>query len=248
MVNQILVTKRIYVTPELKRKKKLYKFDFFISVFLICILFSYYIYAEYDRNKSEKVSQEILSGIDLGELEVSSSNTTVKVEDDVLIVVLDENNEGSIEIKLAELIGDTQEVEKVVHTTESGKEYYTEAILKIDKINLNYPILSDSSEELLKISLNKFWGPNPNQEGNYCIVGHNYKNKKMFGRLSELEIGDTAELTDLKGNTITYEVYDIYIVDPTDKYCTKQETDGKKEITLITCTKDRNTKINNKST
>ena len=49
-MNQILVTEKIYVTPELKRKKKLYKFNFFLSVFLVCVLFSYYIYAEYDRN------------------------------------------------------------------------------------------------------------------------------------------------------------------------------------------------------
>ena len=32
-MNQILVTKKLYITPELKRKKKIYKFDFIISVF-----------------------------------------------------------------------------------------------------------------------------------------------------------------------------------------------------------------------
>ena len=46
-MNQILVTKKLYITPELKRKKKMYKFDFLISIFLVCILTSFYIYAEY---------------------------------------------------------------------------------------------------------------------------------------------------------------------------------------------------------
>ena len=54
-MNQILVTEKLYVTPELKRKKRIYKLELFLSVFLICLLFSYYIYAEYDRNKSEEV-------------------------------------------------------------------------------------------------------------------------------------------------------------------------------------------------
>ena len=58
-MNQILVSEKLYITPELKRKKRMYKIDFFISVFLVSILFSYYIYAEYDRTSSDK-SEEIL--------------------------------------------------------------------------------------------------------------------------------------------------------------------------------------------
>ena len=45
-MNQILITEKLYITPELKKKKKLYRFEFFLSVFLICVLFSYDIYAE----------------------------------------------------------------------------------------------------------------------------------------------------------------------------------------------------------
>lgn len=36
-------------------------------------------------------------------------------------------------------------------------------LLKIDKINLMYPILSTTSEELLKISPCRFYGPMPNE-------------------------------------------------------------------------------------
>ena len=45
-MNQILVTEKIYVTPELKRKKKMYKILFVISILLIIALFAAYIYAE----------------------------------------------------------------------------------------------------------------------------------------------------------------------------------------------------------
>ena len=53
-MNQILITEKLYITPELKRKKKLYKLDFIISIFLLCLLVGYYVYAEYDRNKGEQ--------------------------------------------------------------------------------------------------------------------------------------------------------------------------------------------------
>lgn len=239
-MNQILITKKLYVTPELKKKKKMYKFDFFISVFLVCILFSYYIYAEYDRNKNEQVSHEILSTVDfemLSEVETNNDeNSAVQVKNGVLVVKLNEQIEN--EIRLSELIGDVKSgtVEPIVHTTESGQQYSTVSVLNIPKLGINYPVLSESTEELLKISLCKFWGPEANEVGNYCIVGHNYKNKKFFGRLNELENGDIIELTDLTGRIIKYEVYDQYIVEPEDVSCTSQLTNGKKEVTLITCT------------
>ena len=82
-MNQILVTQKLYITPELKKKKKLYKFEFFLSVFLVVVLLSAYIYAEYDRNKSEQVSQEILANLDIPEDETIAKNN-------VLLVVLDD--------------------------------------------------------------------------------------------------------------------------------------------------------------
>ena len=38
--------------------------------------------------------------------------------------------------------------------------------------------------------ISKFWGANPNEIGNYCIAGHNYGRKNMFGYLGVLEVGD----------------------------------------------------------
>ena len=58
----------------------------------------------------------------------------------------------------------------------------------------------------------------------------------MFGKLSGAAVGDEVKLTDLSGNTVNYEVYNRYVVDPTDVSCTSQITNGQREITLITCT------------
>ena len=103
---------------------------------------------------------------------------------------------------------------------------------------MDYPIFSETTTELLKISPCKFWGPEPNEVGNFCIVGHNYKNSKFFSKVPNLENGDIIEITDLTGRTINYIVYDKYIVDPENVDCTSQKTNGRKEITLITCTND----------
>ena len=51
-----------------------------------------------------------------------------------------------------------------------------------------------------------------------------------------LVVGDVVDITDLEGKTLKYSVYDIFTVYPTDTRCTSQLTQGKKEVTLITCT------------
>lgn len=230
-MNQILVTEKLYITPEIKRKKKIYKINFFLSVFLICLLFSYYIYAENDRNKSEEVSQKILAKLEYNSNNEIEDMTTKNIVNDVLIVALDESDSNNAQEQIGEIITE----EKNTYTNDSGESYTTDSILTIPKLDINYPVLSETSEELLKISLNKYWGNGPNQIGNYCIVGHNYANGKMFGKLSQIEIGDIATLEDMNGKKVTYEVYDIYIVEPTDVSCTSQLTNGKREMTLITC-------------
>lgn len=233
-MNQILVTEKLYVTPELKRKKKMYKVQFFISVFLICLLSSYYIYAEYDRNKSEEVSQFLLS-----EVRTTEDDTTKKsTQNDALIIVLNENESEQVEQESVS----TNEI--ISNTTVDGVTYTTEAIITIPKIDITYPVLSETSDELLSISVNRYWPKpdklKPNEVGNYCIVGHNYRNGKMFGRLNELVNGDIIVLEDMTGRKVQYAVYNTYIVNPDDTSCTSQLANGKpltrRELTLITCT------------
>ena len=125
-------------------------------------------------------------------------------------------------------------------TAKDGKKYNTVGTINIPSINVTYPILAETTVELLKISPCKFFGPEPNEVGNYCIAGHNYRNGKMFGRLSELEDGDIVQIEDTTGRTIQYQVYRKYVVEPDDTSCTSQRANGKpltfRELTLITCT------------
>lgn len=90
--NQILVTDKIFITPEFKRKKKIYKWQFILSVFIVCYLFSYYIYAEYDKNKSEEVSKTLLAEVNFDGNDNEDVPTTIRTKDNVIIVILDPND------------------------------------------------------------------------------------------------------------------------------------------------------------
>lgn len=233
-MNQILVTEKLYITPEIKKKKRMYKVRFFLSVFLICILCSYYIYAESDRNKSEEVSHQIAADYSNANKEKENDTTTAKFINDVMIVALDERQSENAQNDIVEDL--PQETSMTEYVAKDGEDYTAEAFLTIPKLEISYPVLSKTSDELLKISLNKYWGNGPNKVGNYCIVGHNYANGKLFGKLSQMEIGDIAELKSISnGKTVQYEAYAKYTVNPDDVSCTSQLTDGKREITLITC-------------
>lgn len=253
-MNQILVTQKLYITPELKRKKKMYKFDFILSLFLVIVLCSLYIYAEYDKSKSEAVSQDILLSMNIDQLE---DDTTIKSIDNVLVVALDDTTEEELNdikpvVNNASVKTPTETPHKQVipntYQDDKGNIYATVGVITIPKIGVNYPILERTTDALLKVSPCKFWGPNPNEVGNLCIVGHNYRNNRFFSKVPKLVNGDTIEIMDLTGTTITYEVYDKHTVDPKDVSDTTQKTNGKKEITLITCTNDSKQRVIVKAT
>lgn len=120
-------------------------------------------------------------------------------------------------------------------SAEDYSEPFVIGLIEIEKINIVYPILSTSSEDLLKLSPCRFAGPMPNEIGNLCIAGHNYANNTHFGKIDVLNKGDLIKIYDVNGNFLIYKIYDIYETKYNDLSCTNQNTNGTKEITLITC-------------
>jgi len=177
-------------------------------------------------------------------------------DDDVWIIALDggQNNSDSnknVKETTNQTSSDNKIDKKQNNTTplvgtfkaSNGKTYNTVGTINIPSINVNYPILTETTDILLKISVCKFWGCEPNQTGNFCIAGHNYRNTRFFSKVPTLVVGDIIEITDLNNTTIKYSVYDKYTVDPRDVSCTSQLTNGKKVVTLITCTNDSKQRV-----
>ncbi|MCI9246908.1 MAG: sortase [Clostridia bacterium] len=122
---------------------------------------------------------------------------------------------------------------KVVATQYKGHK--VAANLQIEKLKIDTCVLEDYTKNAMEICVTKFFGPNPNEIGNFCITGHNYITKNMFGYLYTLKNGDILTLTDNENGTIKYEIYDKYKVKPNQTYGLSQRTNGKREVTLITC-------------
>lgn len=208
-----------------------------VLLFFLCIIISLYIYASYEKADEPLETINITNSInpkkkqEIGNNINDEDNTTIPQENNIMVAFLTSENETSDVVEIPHI----NELQREHYTSRDGIDYYVDSYLSIPKINLNYPVLSETSDVLLEHNLNKFWGGKPNSVGNYVIAGHNYNNKTYFGRLSELDIGDIIELTDVSDRTVTYQVYDMYMVDPTDVKCTSQLTDGKREVTLITC-------------
>ena len=123
------------------------------------------------------------------------------------------------------------------------KGYEVCARLQIPAIELETYVLKEYSIQALNVSVTKFWGANPNQIGNFCVAGHNFVRKNMFRNLKKLVVGDKIIVTDNSVGIVEYEVYDIFQVNPKEVDCLDQETNGKREITLITCTTDSKKRI-----
>lgn len=123
------------------------------------------------------------------------------------------------------------------------KGYNVCAKLEIPTISLETNILSEYSTKALNVSVTKFWGVEPNHTGNFCVAGHNFKNKNMFSNLKKLKIGDKLFVSDREIGKVEYEIFKIDTVLPEDVSCLDAVTENQKEVTLITCTNDSKKRI-----
>ena len=135
-----------------------------------------------------------------------------------------------------------------IHQTENDilttyKGYPVIAKLEIPKIDLETYVISEYSNQALGVSVTKFYGGNPNEVGNFCIAGHNYITKNMFHDLKKLSIGDIFTLIDTNNHEGIYKIYLVETVEPDETQCLSQKTNGRIEVTLITCTTDSSKRI-----
>lgn len=185
----------------------------------ICIL-TIYIWKNYNSKKTVNTDTEIKTSNE----NITDENATVEQENSEA-----ENTENESESEEIKKIGNYKVIGKII----------------INKIELEDVILEKTTDTSLNLGLTKFWGPGINKPGNISITGHNYKieRSKLFSELNNLQKGDTFELEDMDKNRITYKIYDKYTVDPEDTSCIDQNKDGKREATLITCTKGAQKRI-----
>lgn len=115
---------------------------------------------------------------------------------------------------------------KIGNSTVLGK-------IKINKIDIEYPILEYKNDDTLWKSICKISNNSINGTGNLCLAGHNMRNMTMFGKLRNVNEGDIVEITNIYGQKYTYIVYEKYYVNPEQTEVLKNTSES--IVTMITC-------------
>lgn len=149
----------------------------------------------------------------------------------IIIFIFNYDNEENLE-QISTEISKAIKLSSIYNLESKENDLYFGKII-IDKINLEYTVFNEFSEELLKIAPCKFYGKTINTKGNIAIAGHNYNDERFFGRLSELDIKDTITIETLDNKTYNYIIYDIFETDENDTSVLKNNKYY--ELTLITC-------------
>lgn len=148
--------------------------------------------------------------------------------------------------------GTTNEVENVGETVAGitgsplyMSDYSVEGKLEMPSVNLQYPVLSEMTDaNAIEVSLAVQYGVGLNNVGNTVIIGHNYRNGLFFGSNKRMQVGDVVYVTDWNsGERIAYEIYDKFTADESDTSYYNRDTNGYREISLVTCEYDNNYRL-----
>lgn len=129
------------------------------------------------------------------------------------------------------------------NTVQTYKGFPMVGTIEIPAINLQYPVLQDASKDAIEVAVGIYDGPGLNQVGNTTIAGHNYRDGRFFSNNKKLVEGDKIHITDTTGKKITYSIYKTYTTSPEDSSYLDRDTEGRREISLTTCTDDAQSRL-----
>ena len=115
--------------------------------------------------------------------------------------------------------------------------------IEIPRTKLKCPVLESASKAAIEVAVGIYDGPGLNKIGNTIIAGHNYRNGTFFSDNKKIEVGDKIYITDESGTKLTYIVFNTVTVAPEDSSYFDRDTEGKREITLDTCTDDTQSRL-----
>lgn len=148
-----------------------------------------------------------------------------------------DTGEGSISSNIAAAETGSNNSNKI----QTYKGFNVLGTIEIPKTNVKCPVLEGpASNDKIEVAVAVQYPLKAelNTEGNVVIAGHNYRNGTFFSDNKKLENGDKIYITDLNGSKVEYRVYNIFITEANDNSIYNKDTDGKREITLYSCTDD----------
>lgn len=216
------------------------KYDLVLTVFLVIIIGALAVTLGpylYNEVKSEFQIQKGLKDFD--EKTISSQNEEInnseEISEDVNVA------KGNLEDILNEL--EATNKDKNSEKGEDLRNYTIVGKIEIPKTNINYPIYQEITKATLEAGVAIAYGPGLNQVGNTVIYGHNFRNGKFFSNNKKLVSGNKIYISDLEGNRVEYRIYSVYYTTPTDANYMVRDTEGKREISLQTCSDDNSRRL-----
>lgn len=205
-----------------------------IAVIALLTYLGYDYYSRYRTNKDgESYVDSFANGITVDapigdtstSIETPTDITTNTAEENILTDITTDNNSSSA---------------SSTKKRPTYKGFYVLGTIEIPKTGIKYPVLDRVTKRSLETSVAVVWPEDAelNTPGNVVISGHNYRNGMFFSNNKKLSKGDKIYITDLNKKRIAYTIYNIFETSDSDTKFYTRNTDGKREITLSTCTDD----------
>ena len=189
------------------------------------------------KNSTNKAQVENAVNDELNEINNNYNNKENNIRENVI------SNEVTPIIGVENVLVDDNN-SNTNNTTKTYKGFPWVGTIEIPKTELKSPVLQDSSKNAIKVAVGIYDGPGLNEIGNTTIAGHNYRNGTFFSNNKNITEGDKIYITDFaSGKKVTYIVYKTYITTPEDSSYLDRDTEGKREISLTTCTDDSKSRI-----
>jgi len=129
------------------------------------------------------------------------------------------------------------------NNTNMYKGFPAVGTIEIPATNLKDMVLEEANKDSMEVAVGIYDGPGLNKIGNTTIAGHNYRDGRFFANNKKLVEGDKVYITDATGQKIEYTIYKIYTTSPEDSSHLDRDTQGKREISLVTCTDDTKSRL-----
>ena len=219
-------------------------------VVAICGIIGYFAYDLFNSNNINSKAQSAIDEFESATQTVKKENktNTTSVENKVENTTTEEGLSGQEQLEsLSSLTQNMTQEEPVVEETNEEKEepekvymegYEVKGTIEIPKTGIKYPILERVTVKSIEVAVAIAYpsGAELNQVGNVVIYGHNYRNGLFFSDNKKLSNGDKIYITDKYGEKVTYEIYNIYQTTANDATYFTRDTEGRREISLQTCT------------
>ncbi len=225
-------------------------------VVAICGIIGYFAYDLFNSNSINSNAQSAIDEFESATQTVKKQNTT-NTQSAVNSNTVENKVENTMENinvndKLAELSNQAQVPqeetpinpdEQVTEDPAEPEKVYMEdyevmGTIEIPKTGIKYPVLEKVTVRSIEIAVAIAYpqAAELNQPGNVVIYGHNYRNGLFFSDNKKLSNGDKIYITDKYGEKVTYEIYNIYQTTANDATYFTRDTEGRREISLQTCT------------